>query len=54
MSDALLWFAEQPFETTGEVLSITELRSRGVVRPETRAKPEPLNLKEVSWRPRSS
>jgi hypothetical protein len=37
MSDALLWFAEQPRSTTGEVLSITELRKRGVVRPETRA-----------------
>jgi NAD(P)-dependent dehydrogenase (short-subunit alcohol dehydrogenase family) len=41
MSDALLWFAEQPFDTTGEVLSITELRSRGVVRPETRAAQNP-------------
>ena len=37
MSDALLWLAEQPLETTGEVLSITELRTRGVVRPVTRA-----------------
>src|SRR5262245_4011213 len=37
MSDALLWLAEQPLETTGQVLSITELRKRGVVRPVTRA-----------------
>ena len=37
MSDALLWLAEQPLETTGQVLSITELRRRGVVRPVTRA-----------------
>ena len=37
MSDALLWLTEQPLDYTGEVLSITELRQRGVVRPETRA-----------------
>jgi hypothetical protein len=34
MSDALLWLAEQPFGYTGEVLTITELRARGVVRPQ--------------------
>jgi NAD(P)-dependent dehydrogenase (short-subunit alcohol dehydrogenase family) len=34
MSDALLWLAEQPLAYTGEVLSITELRARGVVRPQ--------------------
>ena len=37
MSDALLWLVEQPLEITGQVLSITELRARGVVRPATRA-----------------
>jgi NAD(P)-dependent dehydrogenase (short-subunit alcohol dehydrogenase family) len=33
MSDALLWLAKQPLDYSGEVLSITELRARGVVRP---------------------
>ncbi len=41
MSDALLWLAKQPLELTGEVLSITELRRRGVVRPVMLAKREP-------------
>jgi len=40
MSDALLWLAAQPFELTGVVLSITELRTRGVVRPLALAKRE--------------
>lgn len=37
MSDAVLWLARQPLGTTGEVLSIAELRERGAVRPPTRA-----------------
>jgi NAD(P)-dependent dehydrogenase (short-subunit alcohol dehydrogenase family) len=37
MSDALLWFARQPLEVTGEVLTIAELRERGAVRPFTPA-----------------
>ena len=32
MSDALLWFARQPLDVTGEVLTIVELRERGAVR----------------------
>jgi NAD(P)-dependent dehydrogenase (short-subunit alcohol dehydrogenase family) len=35
MSDAVLWLAKQPIDYTGQVLSITELRERGVVRPVT-------------------
>jgi hypothetical protein len=38
MSDALLWFAQQPLEVTGQVLSIADLRARGAVRPFTPAK----------------
>lgn len=38
MSDALLWLAEQPLDFTGEVFSITELRARGVVRPQLLAR----------------
>jgi NAD(P)-dependent dehydrogenase (short-subunit alcohol dehydrogenase family) len=38
MSDAVLWLARQPIDVTGEVLAITELRRRGVVRPFTPAK----------------
>jgi len=38
MSDALLWFARQPIDYTGKVLSIAELREMGVVRPFTPAK----------------
>jgi hypothetical protein len=37
MSDALLWFAQQPLDTTGLVLTIAELRARGAVRPFTPA-----------------
>jgi NAD(P)-dependent dehydrogenase (short-subunit alcohol dehydrogenase family) len=35
MSDAVLWLAAQPIDYTGEVLSIVELRERGIVRPVT-------------------
>lgn len=38
MSDALLWLAEQPISYSGHVLTIAELRGRGVVRPRTRAR----------------
>jgi citronellol/citronellal dehydrogenase len=37
MSDAVLWFAKQPIEVTGEVLEIRDLRARGAVRPPTKA-----------------
>jgi hypothetical protein len=37
MSDALLWFAQQPLELTGQVLTIADLRARGAVRPFTPA-----------------
>jgi NAD(P)-dependent dehydrogenase (short-subunit alcohol dehydrogenase family) len=37
MSDALLWFARQPLDVTGEVLTIADLRARGAVRPFTPA-----------------
>ncbi len=38
MSDALLWFARQPLEFTGQVLNIGQLRERGGVRAFTPAK----------------
>jgi 3-oxoacyl-[acyl-carrier protein] reductase len=38
MSDAVLWFARQPLELTGRVMSIAELRKLGAVRPVTPAK----------------
>jgi NAD(P)-dependent dehydrogenase (short-subunit alcohol dehydrogenase family) len=38
MSDAVLWFARQPIEVTGQVLEIGELRARGAVRPFTPAR----------------
>jgi hypothetical protein len=38
MTDAVLWFAEQPIDCTGKVLSIAQLREMGVVRPVTLAK----------------
>ena len=38
MSDAVLWFAKQPLDYTGKVLSIAQLREMGVVRPFTPAK----------------
>jgi NAD(P)-dependent dehydrogenase (short-subunit alcohol dehydrogenase family) len=37
MSDAVLWMARQPLAWTGHIVTINELRARGVVRPETRA-----------------
>ena len=37
MSDALLWFARQPLELTGQVLGLAEMRERGTVRPFTPA-----------------
>jgi hypothetical protein len=36
MSDATLWVASQPLDWTGHVVTLTELRRQGVVRPETR------------------
>ncbi len=36
MSDATLWLAQQPLDYTGHVLTIGELRQRGVVRGVTR------------------
>ncbi len=38
MSDAVLWLAEQPLSFSGEILTIGELRERGVVRGKTLAK----------------
>jgi citronellol/citronellal dehydrogenase len=35
MSDALLWVIEQPLDFTGKVLTVSEMRQQGVVRPET-------------------
>jgi NAD(P)-dependent dehydrogenase (short-subunit alcohol dehydrogenase family) len=37
MSDAALWLVRQDLGYTGHVLTLGELRARGVVRPETRA-----------------
>ena len=37
MSDAVLWLVEQPMAYTGKVLTLTELREQGVVRPKTKA-----------------
>ena len=37
MSDALLWFAQQPLHCTGQVLGIGDLRERNAVRPFTPA-----------------
>lgn len=36
MSDAVLWFANQPIDYTGKVLTIAQLRDLGAVRPKTR------------------
>jgi NAD(P)-dependent dehydrogenase (short-subunit alcohol dehydrogenase family) len=33
MTDAILWLARQPIDYTGQVLDVTDLRKRGVVRP---------------------
>jgi NAD(P)-dependent dehydrogenase (short-subunit alcohol dehydrogenase family) len=38
MSDALLWFTQQPLDVTGQVLGITEMRARGCVRAFTPAR----------------
>jgi citronellol/citronellal dehydrogenase len=38
MSDAVLWMARQPATWTGQIVTIGELRARGAVRPETRAR----------------
>ena len=38
MSDAVLWMAKQPTTWTGHVVTIGELRARGVVREETPAR----------------
>ncbi len=37
MSDAVTWLAAQPIAYTGHVLTLGELRSRGIVRPPTTA-----------------
>lgn len=37
MSDACLWLARQPWEYTGHVLTLGELRQVGVIRPSTRS-----------------
>jgi NAD(P)-dependent dehydrogenase (short-subunit alcohol dehydrogenase family) len=36
ISDAVLWLIAQPLTHTAQVLSVTELRARGAVRPQTR------------------
>jgi NAD(P)-dependent dehydrogenase (short-subunit alcohol dehydrogenase family) len=38
MSDALLWLVEQPISYSGNVITIAELREKGVVRSKTEAK----------------
>ena len=35
MSDAVLWLARQDASLTGKILTLTELRRQGIVRPET-------------------
>ncbi len=40
MSDAVRWLAERPLSFTGRILTISELRARGVVRPFTAATAE--------------
>jgi 3-oxoacyl-[acyl-carrier protein] reductase len=37
MTDAVLWLARQALDYTGRILTLGELRARGVVRPATRA-----------------
>ena len=37
MTDAVCWLIAQPIEYTGKILTLGELRARGVVRAETRA-----------------
>ena len=41
MSDAVLWLAAQDLAYTGKILTLGELRTRGIVRPPTRATPHP-------------
>ena len=36
LSDAVLWMAKQPLSYTGEVVTIEQLREKGIVRPKTR------------------
>ncbi len=37
MTDAVLWLVAQPLDYTGKILTLGELRARGVVRAQTRA-----------------
>jgi NAD(P)-dependent dehydrogenase (short-subunit alcohol dehydrogenase family) len=37
MTDAVLWLLRRPLDYTGQILTLGELRARGVVRPPTRA-----------------
>jgi len=37
MSDAVGWMAKQALDYTGNIVTLTELRERGIVRPRTRA-----------------
>jgi citronellol/citronellal dehydrogenase len=37
MSDAVLWLARQDLSCTGQILTLEDLRRRGIVRPPTRA-----------------
>lgn len=37
MSDAVLWLLRQPLDYTAQVLTLDELRGKGIVRPPTRA-----------------
>jgi 3-oxoacyl-[acyl-carrier protein] reductase len=41
MTDAVLWLVRQPLDYTGQILTLGELRERGVVRPPTRASARP-------------
>ena len=36
VSDAMRWLLDQPLDATGRILTLTELREQGVVRPRTR------------------
>lgn len=46
MSDALLWLLRQPIDFTGEILTVTGLRERGVVRPFTSIREDPGAMDE--------
>jgi NAD(P)-dependent dehydrogenase (short-subunit alcohol dehydrogenase family) len=37
MSDAVLWLVKQPVDYSGHILTLAELRDRGIVRPPTKA-----------------